>query len=135
MYLISPQIGSKIGSKNEDKEPQEYRNTYANIDAKAGQTDMKSLFARLAATISELKANPNEVLKQANGEPVVILSHNKPRAYMVPVETFEQMQEQLEDYRLLQEARKRMDDESIPVSINELRAGIQEKSAQGVEQA
>lgn len=96
---------------------------------------MKSLFARLAATISELKANPNEVLNQANGEPIVILSHNKPRAYMVPVETFEQMQEQLEDYRLLQEARKRMDDESIPVSINELRAAIQEKSAQqGVEQ-
>ncbi|WP_339801046.1 type II toxin-antitoxin system Phd/YefM family antitoxin [uncultured Marinobacter sp.] len=97
--------------------------------------EMKSLFARLAATISELKANPNEVLNQANGEPVVILSHNKPRAYMVPVETFEQMQEQLEDYRLLLEARKRMDDESIPVTINELRAGIQEKSAQGVEQA
>ena len=96
---------------------------------------MKSLSSMLAATISELKANPNEVLNQANGEPVVILSHNKPRAYMVPVETFEAMQEQLEDYRLLQEARKRMDDESVPVTIDELRAAIQEKSAQGVEQA
>ena len=96
---------------------------------------MRSLFARLAATISELKANPNEILNQANGEPVVILSHNKPRAYLVPVETYEQMQEQLEDYRLLLAARERMDDESVTVSIDELRAAIQEKSAQGVEQA
>ncbi|MGM0951759.1 MAG: hypothetical protein ACQEW7_02140 [Pseudomonadota bacterium] len=45
----------------------------------------------------------------------------------MPVETFEQMQQQLEDYRLLLGARKRMDDESIPVTINELQAGIQEK--------
>ncbi|PAV27244.1 antitoxin [Tamilnaduibacter salinus] len=96
---------------------------------------MKSLFARFAATISELKANPNEVLRSANGEPVVILSHNKPRAYMVPVETFEAMQEQLEDYRLLQEARDRMDDESVPVSIDELRTALQEESTQTVEQA
>jgi len=96
---------------------------------------MKSLFARLAATISELKANPYEVFNQANGEPVVILSHNKPRAYMVPVETFEAMQEELEDYRLLQETHKRMDDESVPLTINELQAAIQVKSAQGVEQA
>jgi len=82
---------------------------------------MKSLFAMLAATTSELKANPNEVLNQANGEPVVILSHNKPRAYMVPVETFERMQGQLKDYRFLQEARKHMEDESVPVTVNELR--------------
>jgi len=54
---------------------------------------------------------------------------------VVPVEAYEEMQEQLEDYRLLQEARKRMDDESIPVSIDELRAGIQSKSTQRVEQA
>lgn len=47
---------------------------------------------------------------------------------MVPVETFEAMQEQLEDYRLLQEAHKRMDDESVPVTIDELRAAIQEKA-------
>ncbi|WP_203142653.1 type II toxin-antitoxin system Phd/YefM family antitoxin [Marinobacter mangrovi] len=96
---------------------------------------MNSLFARLAATISELKANPNEVLRQSNGEPIVILSHNKPKAYMVPVETYEQMQEQLEDYRLLQEARKRLDDESVPVTIDELRAAIQQESHEGMEKA
>lgn len=82
---------------------------------------MKALLATMAATISELKANPNLVLEEANGEPVVILSHNKPRAYLIPVETYERMREELDDYHLLQEARRRQNDESVPVKIEELR--------------
>lgn len=88
---------------------------------------MKSLFERRAPTISELKANPNKVLNQANGEPVVILNHDKAWAYMVPVDTFEQMRDQLEDYELLQEAHQRMDDNTVSITIDELRANIQEE--------
>lgn len=89
---------------------------------------MKSLFERRAPTISELKANPNKVLSQANGEPVVILNHDKPWAYIVPVDTFEQMRDQLEDYQLLQEAHQRMEDKTVSVTIDELRARIQNES-------
>lgn len=89
---------------------------------------MKNLLAKFTATISELKANPNKVLNHTSREPVVILSHNKPWAYMVPVDTFEQMQEQLEDYCLLQEAHQRMDDKTVSVTIDELRARIPDES-------
>ncbi len=85
---------------------------------------MENLLATLTATISELKANPNKVLNHTSREPVVIFSHNKPWAYMVPVDTFERMQEQLEDYRLLQEVHQRMDDETVSVTIDELRTRI-----------
>lgn len=95
--------------------------------AQVERQEMKSPFRRRAPTISELKANPNRVLNQANGEPVMILTHNKPWAYIVPVDTFEQMQDQLEDYRLLQEAHQRMDDKTVSVTIDELRASIQEE--------
>lgn len=81
---------------------------------------MRHILAEYCASITELKANPNAVLEQANNQPVAILSHNSPRAYLVPVEAFEQMQQQLDDYALLIKAHERLDDESIPVSIKEL---------------
>jgi antitoxin StbD len=82
---------------------------------------MIRLYSNQCATISELKANPNSILEQSGGNPVLILSHNKPITYLVPVETFEQMQKELEEYRLLQLAQERLeDDTSIPVTISEL---------------
>lgn len=81
---------------------------------------MKRFGGGLAATISELRANASKVIREAKEEPVLILRHNEPRAYLVPADTFERMHEELEDFALLQEATERMKDESIPVSIAEL---------------
>jgi len=81
---------------------------------------MKRFVGGLAATISELRTNPSKVIREAKEEPVLILRHKEPRAYLVPADTFERMHEELEDFALLQEATARMNDESIPVSIAEL---------------
>ncbi|PHQ27596.1 antitoxin [Marinobacter guineae] len=88
---------------------------------------MENLPATLKATISELKANPNKVLDQARHEPVVILSKNKPWAYLVPIETFEQMQEEIDDYRLLRVAHERQGDDAVSITLDELRAGVPNK--------
>lgn len=84
---------------------------------------MRALYAELCATITELKANPNALLDEAGGKPVAILSHNKPRAYLVPVDAYEKMVASLDDYELLVEACARMNDESVPVDIRKLRQG------------
>ncbi len=61
---------------------------------------MKQVLSNLSASITELKKNPSALLKQACGEPVVILNHNKPTAYLVPAEAYEALMDRLEDLEL-----------------------------------
>jgi len=50
---------------------------------------MESVLARCSVSISELKKNPSALIEQAGGEPIAILNHNKPTAYLIPAETYE----------------------------------------------
>lgn len=40
---------------------------------------MQIIHASTTISISELKKNPSEIITRANGEPVAILNHNRPR--------------------------------------------------------
>lgn len=71
---------------------------------------MKHVLANHSISISELKKNPSALIAQAGGEPVVVLNHNRPTAYLVPAETYEWMMEQLKDKDLVRIARERMKD-------------------------
>jgi antitoxin StbD len=83
---------------------------------------MESVLARCSASISELKKNPSALIDQSAGEPIAILNHNKPTAYLIPAETYEHMMEQLEDYQLglLVKERQHEKSSAIEVSLNEL---------------
>jgi antitoxin StbD len=83
---------------------------------------MESVLARCSASISELKKNPSALIDQSAGEPIAILNHNKPTAYLIPAETYEHMIEQLEDYQLglLVKERQHEKSSAIEVSLNEL---------------
>jgi antitoxin StbD len=78
------------------------------------------ILANFAGSISELKKNPMALVLSGDGEAVAILNHNKPAFYCIPAEAYEQMVEHMEDLRLAQLVREREDEESIPVSLNEL---------------
>ncbi len=58
---------------------------------------MQRIHARSTVSISDLKKNPSGVISQSNGEPVAILNHNRPTAYLVPAATFEAILEHLDD--------------------------------------
>lgn len=83
---------------------------------------MQPLFARHSASISELKRNPTALIEQACGEPIVILNHNIPSAYLVPSETYERMMELLDDLELGRIVEERSKDlsKAIPVTLEEL---------------
>lgn len=85
-------------------------------------SNMKSVLASCSASISELKKNPSALIDQAEGEPVVILNHNKPTAYLVPAETYERLMEKLEDYQLGLIVKERQNEKisAIEVNIDEL---------------
>ena len=81
---------------------------------------MERLFARASVSISDLKKNPTRIINQSEGEPVAILNHNKPSAYIIPAAAFEALMEKLEDYELSQVVKEREHEPSVKVSLDEL---------------
>ncbi|RTZ62524.1 MAG: antitoxin [Gammaproteobacteria bacterium] len=83
---------------------------------------MKHILANCTASISELKKNPTALLKEADGEPVAILNHNVPSAYLIPSDTYEWMMEQLDDARLAQIVAQRASEkeQAVEVTLDEL---------------
>jgi len=81
---------------------------------------MKAVLANCSASISELKSNPSALIKKAEGEPIAILNNNRPTAYLIPAETYEELMERLEDYQLglLVNERQNEKIEAVKVDID-----------------
>jgi antitoxin StbD len=78
------------------------------------------ILSNVAASIAELKRNPLATIKSAHGEPLAILSNDKPVCYCIPPELFESMLEMLGDLYLAEIIKEREGEESIEVDINDL---------------
>jgi len=81
---------------------------------------MEQILSRNSISISELKKNPAAVIDAADGEPVAVLVHNKPSAYLVPAETYRTMLEQLEDAELTALVRSRASERTVKVKLDDL---------------
>ena len=81
---------------------------------------INAILSNIAASISDLKKNPMEVVRQGEGETVAILNHNKPAFYCVPAEVYEKLMDRLEDIELNKIADKRIGQERIRVSLDEI---------------
>ena len=56
---------------------------------------MEQVLASRSVSITELKRSPSAVLAQAGSEPVAVLNHNRPAAYLLPPHVYEAMLERL----------------------------------------
>jgi antitoxin StbD len=83
---------------------------------------MNSILANCSVSISELKRNPSALIDQADGEPIAVLNHNKPTAYLIPADTYEELMEQMEDYKLgiIVKERQNERNSTIDVDIDDL---------------
>jgi len=81
---------------------------------------VQRIHARSSVSISDLKKNPSGIISQAHGEPVAILNHNRPTAYLLPAATFEVIMEQLDDLDLAQLVRERQAEVNVRVTLDEL---------------
>ena len=62
---------------------------------------MERVLASRSVSITELKRSPSAVIEQAGSEPVAVLNHNRPAAYLLPPHVYEAMLERLNaDLRL-----------------------------------
>ena len=78
---------------------------------------MELVLATCSASISELKKNPSALIAQSGGEPIAILNHNRPTAYLIPAETYEALIEKIEDYQLGLLVRERQDEKILAVEV------------------
>ena len=78
---------------------------------------MESVLATCSASISELKKNPSALIDKSDGEPIAILNHNRPTAYLIPAETYEALIEKIEDYQLGLLVRERQDEKILAVEV------------------
>jgi antitoxin StbD len=80
------------------------------------------IYAGYTASITELKRNPQALINDAKGEPIALLNHNRPTAYIVPAETYEELMELAEDLELgeIIEQRKAEKASAVEVGIDEL---------------
>ena len=74
----------------------------------------------VAASISELKANPMKVVASGNGLPIAVLNRNEPAFYCVPAKAYEAMLDLIEDIELLEIVKARAKEETVKVSIDDL---------------
>ncbi len=83
---------------------------------------MKSVLANCSASITELKRNPTALINQAEGEPIAILNHNQPTAYLIPASTYEELMDRLEDYQLGLIVKERQNEKikAVEVDIDEI---------------
>ncbi len=83
---------------------------------------MEPIFAKFSASISELKKNPSALIQEADGNPITILNHNKPTAYLVPAATYEALLERIEDHELgkIILERKAEADSAVEVALDDL---------------
>jgi antitoxin StbD len=83
---------------------------------------MESILAGCSASISELKKNPSALIEQSDGEPIAILNHNRPTAYLIPAETYEALLDKIEDYQLGLMVKERQHEKisAVEVTLDEL---------------
>ena len=83
---------------------------------------MESVLASCSASISELKKNPSALIERSDGEPIAILNHNRPTAYLIPAETYEALLDKVEDYQLGILIKERQNEKisAVEVTIDEL---------------
>ncbi len=78
------------------------------------------IYTNVAASISELKANPMKVVASGEGLPIAVLNRNEPAFYCVPAEAYEALMDLVEDKELSEIVKSRMGGEAVQVNLDDL---------------
>ncbi|WP_224554736.1 prevent-host-death protein [Pectobacterium versatile] len=81
---------------------------------------VQPILANAAVSISDFKKSPNVALKEANGEPVAVLTNGRISGYYVSTETWEALADYQEDIELAKIAHSRMKGKCVKVDLDEL---------------
>ncbi|MCG8990882.1 type II toxin-antitoxin system prevent-host-death family antitoxin [Laribacter hongkongensis] len=81
---------------------------------------MHAIHADVTVSVTELKRSPSAIIEQAGNNPVAILNHNRPAAYLLSAELFESILDRLEDAQDVKLARERANGPFVEVNLDDL---------------
>ena len=81
---------------------------------------MQIIHAKKTVSVTELKRNFADIIRQAGDDPVAVLNHNRPEAYLLSATHYEWLLERLEDLEDVRLVQERADGPFVEVSLNEL---------------
>lgn len=81
---------------------------------------MDAVLSHFAVSVTELKRNYADILKQADDAPVAVLNHNRPEAYLLPASHYEHLMAYLEDLEDAKLVRERADGPFVEVDFADL---------------
>jgi antitoxin StbD len=71
-------------------------------------------------SVTELKRNYADILKQADDAPIAVLNHNRPEAYLLPASHYERLMAYMEDLEDAKLVREREAGPFIEVTLDRL---------------
>ena len=81
---------------------------------------METILSKNSVSVTDLKRNYASILSASGDEPVAVLNHNRPEAYLVPASYFELLLDRLEDLEDTILVRQRADGPFVEVSPDDL---------------
>jgi len=81
---------------------------------------METIYANKTVSVTELKRNFSSILSQAEDDPVAVLNHNRPEAYLLSAAHYERLLERLEDLEDTRLIQERANGPFVEVDINAL---------------
>jgi len=81
---------------------------------------MDAVLTHFAVSVTELKRNYADILKQADDAPVAVLNHNRPEAYLLPASHYERLMAYLEDLEDAKLVRERAAGPFVEVNLADL---------------
>ncbi|MBU3716328.1 MAG: hypothetical protein FGM63_04755 [Candidatus Nanopelagicaceae bacterium] len=103
-----------------------YSNLVLNFAPYLSEVDMEKILTSRTVAVSEFKRAPNEIVAEANGEPIAVLTNNKPSFYVISPSAYEELLEKLWEIEITPSLVKRLDDlrtgktKSIEVTLKDL---------------
>ena len=81
---------------------------------------MDTILTNMPVSVTELKRNFANIIKQADESAVAILNHNRPEAYLLPAAHYERLMAYLEDLEDAQLVHERANGPFVEVRLDEL---------------
>ncbi len=81
---------------------------------------MDTILSNRSVSVTELKRDYANILKAADDQPVAVLNHNRPEAYLLPAAHYERLLAYLEDLEDAQLAHERADGPFVELGLNDL---------------
>ena len=81
---------------------------------------MDTVLANMTISVTELKRNFANILKEMENTPVAVLNHNRPEAYLLSAHCYEQLVSYIEDMEDAKLVRERANGPYVEVNLDDL---------------